>query len=218
MKFDKRIKMAEKYKFPEELRLITDEPLEDDGWGEFSLDSDERKADLVIRYLVQFMTDYHCLISPAFDLEKHISTLIKNHACPLDSKRGLCPHCKEAPIELHRNGLSSCGLFVTTKYLNQNQPADLSRSQKKTKALLNIYQEIDSGVPANLAYHGYQKKHLDILNLRARTSSYWAKVSKFLLQEIASRWELNTEEIDRLGKIRISLEKEESATTQIQED
>jgi hypothetical protein len=199
--------MAEKYEFPEELRLITDEPIEDDGWGEFSLDSERPKAAIAIANLVQFMMDNRCLLSPTIDVEKHISTLVKKRICPFDRNRGECP-CLEAVIELNKIGYSKCGIFVTEKYLRQNPSADnILSSNDKTTALTKIYKEIDSGIPAILAYHGYQKKHLDILSQRAKASTYWAKIHKFLLMDIALRWGLTAEEINRVGKINKSLDK-----------
>lgn len=207
--------MTEKYEFPEEFRLITDEPIEDDGWGEFSLDSDGRKAGMVINGMAEFVVHYHCLLAPNLDIDEHISTLVRKCICPIEEKRGECP-CGEAASELQRDGYSSCGIFVTEQYLSQSQYADqLPTCKEKTKELLKAYIGIagigadsdDSGIPATLAYHGFRKKHLDVLSQKAKTSSYWAKTQKFLFSNITMHWRLTTVQVNRLERIKKSLEK-----------
>lgn len=244
--------MTEKYEFPEELRLITDEPVEDDGWGEFPLDSESSKAGMVINGMVVFVVNHRCLLAPTLDLDKHIATLVMKRFCPfgkvvnLDDQHKIreqfivasakerhkteeqirlqlsefiqrletmdrseprtCP-CDEAASELQRDGYSSCGIFVTEQYLKEGQYATLFDCtfpicKEKTQALWKIYKGIESGIPAILAYHGFQKKHLDILSQRAKTSSYWAKMRKFLLIDIAMHRRLTTGGVKRLEKIK----------------
>ncbi len=135
--------MTEKYEFPEWLRLATDEPIEDDGWGEFSLDSEGRKAQIVIGNMGEFITHYRCLLAPTFDVDKHIAALVKKHICPVGKQRGACP-CDEAAAELQRDGCSLCGVFVTERYLKHSQDADrFTDCQEKTKALLREYGKLE---------------------------------------------------------------------------
>lgn len=72
--------MREHYEFPEELRLITDEPIEDDGWGEFR--TEWEKVSIVIHNMAEFVVYFRCLLHPTFDLDKHIAALIKKRYCP----------------------------------------------------------------------------------------------------------------------------------------
>jgi len=148
--------MAEKYEFPEELRLITDKPIEEDGWGESR--SDASKAEGIIRYLADFIMTNECWLSPTFDLDKEISKMVKSRFCPIDRKRGECT-CIEAIIELKNVGCSKCGIFATEQHLFQDHDiGNLQISKEKTRALLKTYKRIDSGIPVILAYHGFHEK------------------------------------------------------------
>lgn len=136
------VNMTEKYEFPEELRLITDEPIEDDGWGEFSLDSKERKAEIVVRNMAEFVIYHHCLLSPTLDVDRHIAALVKKLECPVGSERDvfMCP-CRKVEGEIEKDGHTSCGIFVTERQVQQvNQ---LQSSKEKTKGLLKRYKDLE---------------------------------------------------------------------------
>jgi len=135
--------MTKNYEFPEEFRLVTDEPIEDDGWGEFR--TEQERASIVILNMAEFITCHHCLLDPTLDVDKHIAALIKKRDCPVGKERTMCP-CHEAADELEKDGYSSCGVFVTERYLQLGQYANYLRSCKqKTKALLKRYKELEGG-------------------------------------------------------------------------
>ena len=72
--------MTEIWEFPEELRLVTDEPIEDDGWGESR--TEWERTSIIIHYIAEFVVYHRCLLHPTFDLDKHIITIIKKRYCP----------------------------------------------------------------------------------------------------------------------------------------
>ena len=137
--------MSEKYEFPEWLRLATDEPIGDDGWGEFSSSSEDYKAEIVIKNMAEFIVCYHCLLAPSLDVDKHIAALVRKLDCPLGKERDIfmCP-CRKAKDEIQKDDYTSCGVFVTERYLKQSQYANqLPDSKEKTKALLKRYKEFE---------------------------------------------------------------------------
>ena len=133
--------MTEKYEFPERLRLITDEPIEDDGWGEFS-GSEDQKAEIVIRNTAEFTLYHHCLLAPSLEVDKHIAALVNKLECPVGKERDIlmCP-CRKVEGEIERDGHTSCGIFVTERQVQQvNQ---LQSSKEKTKGLLKRYKDLE---------------------------------------------------------------------------
>jgi len=135
--------MTKIWEYPEELRLIWEEPIEDDGWGEFR--TEDERASIVILGMAEFVIYYHCLLGPTLDVDKHIATLVKKHDCPVGKERDIfrCP-CPEADNEIEKDDHTSCGVFVTEGYLQQGEHTDcLPSCKEKTRELLERYKELE---------------------------------------------------------------------------
>jgi len=197
--------MTKIWEYPEELRLIWEEPVEDNGWGEFRFEWE--RAPIVINNMAEFIMYHHCLLAPALDIDKHIATLVKKCECPVGEERDIfrCP-CPKADNEIEKDGHTSCGVFVTERYLQQGQHADrLPTCKEKTRALLERYKMAQVGM-LWLSYYGFQVKHLAVLQEKAKTTRYWARAWDFVLELIPIE-NLTASQVRRLERIKRSLEK-----------
>jgi ferredoxin-thioredoxin reductase catalytic subunit len=108
-------------------------------------ESEERKAEILICSMADFVINNHCLLGPLVDIDGHIASLIGNRSCLLMSEERVekqqtvsCP-CHEADAELHKDGYTSCGVFVTEKYLRlKHRIEQINGCKKKTKVLLSV--------------------------------------------------------------------------------